>query len=435
MGSGRDRDLSLNGMNYKRTVLKNGLRIVTIPMKENPTATVLVLVEAGSKYENKDNNGLSHFLEHVCFKGTVKRPTSADITKELDGIGAHYNAFTSQEYTGYYAKADYKNLDKILDVVSDLYLNPTFPEKEIEKEKGVIIEEINMYADLPQAVVQEEFAKLLYGDVPAGWSIAGPKENILKMRRTDFIDYRNKHYVASATTVVVAGRFDEKTITRKLSKAFAEVGKWKKESKKKVVEVQKKPEISIFYKETDQTHIVLGVRTFDTYSKYNPTLKVIQGVLSGGMSSRLFQKMRDEMGICYYVRGEADGLTDHGTFTVSAGVDSSRVKDAILAILEEFKKIKTEKVGEEELNKVKQYIIGSLRLGLESSDDIAGFFGGQEILKKSLRGAEDIIKEIKAVKAEDIQFIAGKIFKDEVLNLSIVGKFKEKEEFINILKL
>lgn len=421
-------------MNYKRKVLKNGLRIITVPMRENPTATVLVLVEAGSKYENKENNGLSHFLEHVCFKGTVKRPTAADITKELDGIGAHYNAFTSQEYTGYYAKADYKNLDKILDVVSDLYLNPTFPEKEIEKEKGVIIEEINMYKDLPQAVVQEEFAKLLYGDVPAGWTIAGPKENILKMRRTDFIDYRNKHYVASATTVVVAGRFDDKTISKKISKAFADIGKWKKGEKKKVVESQKEPQVSLYYKDTDQTHIVIGVRTFDTYSKYNSTLKVIQGILSGGMSSRLFQKMRDEMGICYYVRGEADGLTDHGTFAVSAGVDSKRVKDAIIAILEEFKKIKTEKVGEDELNKVKQYLIGSLRLGLESSDDIAGFFGGQEILKKPIKNIEDIIKEIKAVKAEDIKYLADKIFRNDVLNLSIVGKFKEKQDFLSILK-
>ncbi|MFA6430680.1 MAG: pitrilysin family protein [Candidatus Paceibacterota bacterium] len=421
-------------MNYKRKVLKNGLRIITVPMRENPTATVLVLVEAGSKYENKENNGLSHFLEHMCFKGTVKRPSSATITKELDGIGAHYNAFTSQEFTGYFAKADYKNLDKILDVVSDMYLNPVFDEKEIEKEKGVIIEEINMYKDLPQATVQEEFAKLLYGDVPAGWTIAGPKENILKMRRTDFIDYRNKHYVASATTVIVAGKFDDKTITKKISKAFADIGKWKKGEKKKVVESQKEPQASLYYKDTDQTHMVIGVRAFDTYSKYNSVLNIIQGILSGGLSSRLFQKMRDEMGICYYVRAEKDASTDHGNFSVSAGVDSKRVKDAITAIIDEFKKLKTELVGEEELNKVKQYLIGSMRLGLESSDDIAGFFGHQEILRKPIKNTEDIIKEIKAVKAEDIKYLAEKIFRNESLNLSIVGKFKEKQEFINILK-
>jgi len=421
-------------MNYKKKKLKNGLRIITIPMRENPTATVMILVEAGSKYENKDNNGISHFLEHMCFKGTAKRPTAADISKELDGIGSHYNAFTSQEYTGYYAKADYKNLDKILDVVSDLYLNPVFPEKEIEKEKGVIIEEINMYLDLPKAVVQDGFLKLLYGNQPAGWTIAGPKENILKTRRVDFIDYRNRHYVASATTVVVAGRFSEKDISKKLSKAFKNVGTWKKEEKKKVTESQKDPQISLIYKDTDQTHIILGVRTFDTYNKYNPIIRVLSAVLSGGMSSRLFQKMRDELGICYYVHAENDALTDHGVFAVSAGLDSHRIKEGITAIINELRKMKTELVGIDELKKVKQCLIGNLHLGLESSDDIANFYGFQEVLKKDLKKPEDIIKEINSVTAEEIKFIAERIFKNEGLNLAIVGKFKEDKEFKDILK-
>lgn len=403
-------------------------------MKENPTATVLVLVEAGSKYENKENNGISHFLEHMCFKGTLKRPTAAHISKELDGIGSHYNAFTSQEYTGYYAKADYKNVDKILDVVSDIYLNPVFPEKEMEREKGVIVEEINMINDVPQHKVQYEFLKLLYGDQPAGWSIAGPKENILKMRRADFIDYRNKHYVAKATTVIVAGRFNEKDIVKKISLAFKSVGKWKKEDKKKVVESQKIPQVSIFYKDTDQTHIVLGVRTFDTYNKLNPIIRILTAVLSGGMSSRLFQKMREDLGICYYVNAENDTLTDHGVFAVAAGLDSKRMKEGITAILAELKKLKTELVGQEELDKVKQCLIGRLNLGLESSDDIADFYGFQEILRKDLKKPEDIIKEIKAVKAEEIRYVAEKIFKDDLLNLSIVGKFKESKEFQDILK-
>ncbi len=157
-------------MKFNKKVLKNGLRILTVPMKDNPTVTVLVLVEAGSKYEQKDNNGISHFLEHMCFKGTNKRPSAMEITKELDGIGAQYNAFTSFEHTGYYAKADYKNFDKILDIVSDMYLNPTLPEKEIEKEKGVIIEEANMYEDLPQRKVWDVFFEMLYGDQPVGWT-------------------------------------------------------------------------------------------------------------------------------------------------------------------------------------------------------------------------------------------------------------------------
>jgi len=421
-------------MNYTKKKLKNGMRIITVPMKENPTTTVLVLVETGSKYENKENNGISHFLEHMCFKGTSKRPTAFDITRELDTIGAQYNAFTSQEYTGYYAKSDYKNLDLILDVVSDLYLNPIFPEKEIEKEKGVIVEEINMYLDSPKSIVAEEFNRLLYGDHPAGWSVAGTKENVQRVQRTDFIDYRNKHYVASATTVVVAGKISEKDIFKKVTKAFKDIGVWKKEGKEKVVETQKTPQVLVHYKDTDQTHIVLGVRSFNIYNKYNTIIRVMNSVLSGGMSARLFQKMRDEMGICYYINSHNDKSTDHGVFEVSAGVDSKRVKEAVVAILEELNNLKKTLVKSEELNKAKQHLIGNLHLGLESSDSLAEFYGGQEVMREVIKKPEDIVKEIKAVTAEEIKFVAERIFKDEGLNLAIVGKFKDSKEFQDILK-
>jgi predicted Zn-dependent peptidase len=420
-------------MNYTKKKLKNGMRIITIPMKENPTTTVLVLVETGSKYENKENNGISHFLEHMCFKGTAKRPTAFDITKELDTIGAQYNAFTGQEYTGYYAKSDYKDIDTILDVVSDMYLNPIFPEKEIEKEKGVIIEEINMYQDLPRSIASEEFIKLLYGNHPAGWCIAGTKENVQKINRTDFIDYRSKHYVASATTVVVAGKMNEKEVVKKVLKAFKDIGIWKKEGKEKVLENQKAPQSIVHYKDTDQTHLILGVRSFNTYNKYNPIIMVMDAVLSGGLSSRLYQKLRDEMGICYYVGSDNSEYTDHGFFSVASGVDSKRVKEAIIAILAEMKKIKTELIGSVELNKAKQHLIGSLNLGLESSNSLAMYYGGQEVLRKVIKKPEDIIKEIKAVTADEIKFVAERIFKDEGLNLAIVGKFKDDKEFKEVL--
>jgi predicted Zn-dependent peptidase len=421
-------------MKFTKKVLKNGLRILTVPMKDNPTVTVLVLVEAGSKYERRENNGISHFLEHMCFKGTDKRPSALEITKELDGIGAHYNAFTGQEHTGYYAKADYKNFDKILDVVSDMYLNPMLPEKEIEKEKGVIIEELNMYEDLPDRKVWDVFSSLLYGDVPAGWTIVGPKENIKIMRRADFIDYRMRHYVSEATTIIVAGKINENDVMKKVTQAFKGISNRKKEDKRKVIESQNAPQISIFYKETDQTHIVIGSRTFNAYNKYNPIIRVMGAVLSGGMSSRLFQRMRDQLGICYYVRAGNDVFTDHGVFAVSAGVDSTRLKEGIKAILEELKRIATETINPEELKKVKQYLIGSLHLGLESSDSVADFYGGQEIIHKDLKNPEDIVKEINAVTAEDVKFMAERIFKNETLNMAIVGKFKDEKEFENVLK-
>lgn len=421
-------------MKFNKTILKNGLRVITVPMKDNPTVTVLVMVEAGSKYETKEINGLSHFLEHMCFKGTEKRPKAIDINGELDSVGAQYNAFTSQEYTGYYAKADFKHLGMLLDVVSDMYLNPVFNEREIEKEKGVIIEEINMYEDLPHRKVQEIFTRLLYGDQPAGWDIAGTKENIKNMKRGDFLDYRKNHYVASATTVVVAGKFDEKKTLNSLKKIWGDISSGKKKNKIKTKESQNKPEVFIQNKDTDQAYMVLGVRSFDTYNKNNPALRMLTTVLSGGMSSRLFQKLRDEMGVCYYVRAENDTSTDHGVFQVSAGLDNKRVKEGIEAIMEELRRLKTETVSENELNKVKQQIQGNLYLGLETSESFAEYCGYQEVLNKPIKTPEQIITETEAVTAEDIKKIANKIFQDKNLNLAIIGRFKDKKEFLSILK-
>jgi len=421
-------------MMYKKTILDNSMRVITVPMKDNPTVTVLVMVEAGSKFENKEINGLSHFLEHMCFKGTTKRPGMTDIALELDGVGSHYNAFTSQEMTGYYAKADYRHLDKILDVVSDLYLNPLFPEKEIEKEKGVIVEEINMYEDLPQRKVWDIFGELLYGDQPAGWSVAGTKENVKKMTKKDFVDYRNKFYVSGATTIVVAGNFDEQKTLEDVNKIFGGIKKEKKGSKIKTIEEQIKPAIKIHMKDTDQTHLVLGVRTFDVFDKRGKILQVLTGVLSGGMSARLFKKMRDEMGICYYVRATDEGASDCGTLAVSAGVDNKRVKEAISALLGELKRLKTEIVSPEELNKVKQYLSGSMYLSLESSDSLAEFFGGQEIMNRPIKTADEVRQEIESVTAEDVQKLAQEIFVDKGLNLALIGRFADTKEFEDLLK-
>ena len=421
-------------MNYKRKVLKNGLRIVKVPMKDNPTVTVLVLVEAGSKYETKNINGLSHFLEHMCFKGTEKRPRASDLSTELDSIGSHYNAFTSQEYTGYYAKAEARHLDKVLDVVSDMYLHPVFDEKEIEKEKGVVIEEINMYEDLPQRKVVELFIDLLYGDQPAGWSIAGTKDNIKKITRKNFINYRRKNYLPQATTLVVSGNFDEKNIDKKIVEAFKNMPEGKKQTKLKVKEVQTEPKVVIFNKETDQSHIMLGVRTFDTYNKKRPVLAVLASILGAGMSSRLFRKLRGEMGVCYYVHTSDDLSTDHGILAVSAGLDNSRVKIATEAILNEFRKLCAELVSPEELTKVKNQMTGSFILGLESSDSIAEYYGFQEIFHKDIKNPEAAKKEILAVTAEDIRKLAREIFKNEKLNLAMVGKGK-KEDFSEWFRL
>jgi predicted Zn-dependent peptidase len=422
-------------MKFTKKILKNGLRLITVPMRDNPTVTMLVMVEAGSKYETKKINGLSHFLEHMCFKGTEKRPKASDISRELDSIGAQYNAFTGQEYTGYYAKADARHLDKVLDVVSDMYLHPVFKEEEIEKEKGVICEEINMYEDQPMRDVQNLWMKLLYGDQPAGWDIAGTKEIVRSLKRNDFVSYRKAHYVPSATTVIVAGGVSEEKVQKAIEDKFGVTEHGKKSGKIKTKDSQAKPKIMVKFKETDQTHLVLGVRSFDIYNKINSKLRLLTGVLSGGMSSRLFHKLRDEMGVCYYVRAENDPYTDHGAFQISAGVDNKRVKEVIVAVIEELKRLKNELVSAEELRKVKDYLIGNLFLSLESSDSLAEYYGFQEVLRKPLKKPEEIVAEIEKVTAEDIQEVAKKIFVTKHLNLALIGRFKDTKEFAKLLKL
>ncbi|MCX6755075.1 MAG: pitrilysin family protein [Candidatus Nomurabacteria bacterium] len=422
-------------MKAKKTILKNGLRVITIPMKESPTVTALVLVGTGSKYETKEINGLSHFLEHMCFKGTLKRPTARDISTELDTMGAQYNAFTGQEYTGYYAKSDAKHFKKIFDVVSDVYLNSTFPEAEMEKEKGVIIEEINMYEDLPMRHVQDMIMELLYGDQPAGWNIAGPIENIKKMKRDDFVKYKKEQYVPKATTVVIAGGVSEKDMMIEVKKTFAHLKNDKKSGKLKTIEKQNKPVAKIKHKATDQTHFVLAFRALNVFDKKSAIASVMSGVLGAGMSSRLFHKLREEMGVCYYVRANTDPYTDHGVFQISSGVDNKRVKEVISAILVECEKLKNELVPEKELAKVKEMFTAGMKMGLEATDDVANFYGGQEIMVKKIESPEDKAKKIKAVTSKQIQAMAKQIFQNNKLNLALIGPFNDQKEFLPILKI
>jgi predicted Zn-dependent peptidase len=420
-------------MKHTKTKLKNGLRVITVPMKDNPTVTVLVVVETGSKYETKEKNGISHFLEHMCFKGTERRPSAHAISAELDGLGSQYNAFTSQEYTGYYAKSDAKHFKQIFDVVSDIYLNSTFPEAEMQKEKGVIVEEINMYEDMPHRHVQDLFTKLLYGDQPAGWNIAGTRENVRAMTREDFVEYKAAHYVPKATTVIVSGKVKEKDVQKEVERVFGALKNNKKSDKLAVIEKQTKPAVLVQFKKTDQTHLVLGVRTFDTYDKRSPVLSVLSTILGGGMSSRLFIKLREELGVAYYVRANQDASTDHGFFEISAGVSNDRVEEVLREILQECARLVKEPVSAEELAKAKEYIVGNMKLELESSDAWANFFGGQEVMRKKIQTPEDIEAKIRKVSIKDIQTLAQEMFVTNKLNLVMIGPYEDSAPFLPLL--
>ncbi|MCK4386710.1 MAG: insulinase family protein [Candidatus Pacebacteria bacterium] len=422
-------------MKFKKKILKNGLRIISAPLRGNKTVTVLALVEAGADYENKKNNGLSHFLEHLCFKGTKRRPQAVDISLELDKLGAHYNAFTGYELTGYYAKAYSKHQSKILDIISDLYLNPIFDAREIKKEKGVIIEEINMHADLPMRQIHDVLLKLLYGEQAAGRQISGPKKNVRKFVRNDFINYRKNRYTAKNTIIIIAGGFNEKKMLAEIREKFKNINTDRSPKKLKTAERQTKPRLTVKYKKSDQTHLILGARAFPILNKDALAASLLASVLGAGMSSRLFQKLRDEMGVCYYVSASNDTSTDRGFLGVSAGVNNERLEEVVQVLLEEFKKLKTDLVSEEELRKVKNCVIGNLYLNLESSDSIAEYFGIQELLKKEILTPQEKVEKIKAITAEDIKRVANKIFKNEKLNLAIIGPVKNKKTLQKILKL
>lgn len=414
-------------MKIHKKKLSNGLTMIAIPMKDSPTVTVLTMVSTGSEYEREKESGISHFLEHMCFKGTTKRPRSIDMSLELDTMGAQNNAFTSFEYTGYYAKAHPKHTEKLIDIISDLYLNPTFPVAELEKEKGVIIEEMNMYADLPQRKVHEVFDELLYGNTPAGRSILGAKEVIKGATQKDFIKYRAQHYVSKATTVIVSGAISETDVFSQISKAFKDIKNTPKRKKEKVRTPVKGPRIALQHKATDQTHMVIGFPTFKVTDKRNTTLSVLNTILGEGMSSRLFQKLREDMGVCYYARSGSSEATDHGEFMVSAGIDPNRVPEVITAILEEFTKLKTVLVTPQELAKAKEYYAGNMAMALESSDAVAHFVGDQALNHKKIQTPEVIEKKLRAVTAKQIQALAQEIFTSEKLYLAIVGNIKDEK--------
>lgn len=422
-------------MNFTKTVLDNGLRIVTAPQKDNPAVTVLVLVETGSKYETADINGISHFLEHMCFKGTEKRPKTIDIATELDSIGAQFNAFTSFEYTGYYAKVDKKHFDKALDVVSDIYLNQIFDEKEIDKERGVIIEEINMYEDEPRRRVQEIFTTVLYGDQPAGWDIGGRKEVIRDLRREQFLQYRKDHYLASATTVIVAGAIESESATEMVKRYFEKISVGPKKDKLAVKESQSKPTFLVKGKQTDQTHFVLGVRSYNLFDERHYITDVLADILGGGMSSRLFRVVREEMGAAYYVRAESDEMTDHGFLVAAAGVHNEKLFPVLSAILKEFETVKNENVSEAELQKTKDHIVGQLMLSLETSDELASFYGMQEALSKKVISPDEVADKIRKVTADEIREVANDIFVNEKLNMAVIGPVGDEKGLEELLKI
>jgi predicted Zn-dependent peptidase len=423
-------------MKYKKKTLSNGLRIILVPIPSALTVMVEVAVGTGSEYEKPVEAGISHFLEHMCFKGTTNRPSSFIIAREMDEIGAIHNAATGSEYTSYYSKADARHAGKILDIIADSYLNSTFPAEEIEKEKGVVIEEIHMYEDDPQSKVWDVLRTLMYGDQAAGRPVLGYEPTVKAMSRSSLIAYRKRHYVPENTVVIVSGNFDEASVLQAIRASLGKLpAGGKAPAKFKVKAKQTSPAVAIEHRPTDQTHFVMSFRGIPrSHALYWPA-RMLQTVLSGGLSSRIWYKMREELGICYYASAYDSNAADYGEFGVSAGVGNGRLEEAITEILAELRKIKTELVPDAELSKAMDYRTGKMYLGLETSDAWGDFYGFQELIWNRIQTPEEMLKEMKQVTAEDIRRAANLIFDERTLNLAVVGPHKDKKKLLKLLRV
>ncbi|MDP3995686.1 MAG: pitrilysin family protein [bacterium] len=420
---------------FRKISLKNGLRIIVVPQRNSQTVTALTLVGTGSKYETKDTSGISHFLEHMYFKGTEKKPTPLAISETMDRLGGVFNAFTSEEYTGYYAKVAFSQFETALEWVSDIYLNSLLPPKEVEKERRIIAEEINMRLDTPMLYTGELWRSLLYGDQPAGWDIAGTKESVSKISRKQLASYMESQYVANNTVVCLSGRISLSRAVDSVRKYFFKIRTSESRAKVSLLERQEKPASLIHFKKTDQTHLVLGVRTFyDALHPQRYAAELLATILGGMMSSRLFSEIRERLGLAYYIKTSLEADTDTGYLVTMAGVDNSRVEKAVKGILGEYKKMSAAKVPASELKKAKDNIKGNLAISLEPSDAKAFFYAGQELLEKKIMTPEEIFKKIDKVSASDILKVAKDIFRNNRLNLALIGPFKDQGKFQKLLR-
>jgi predicted Zn-dependent peptidase len=418
---------------YRRSVLDNGLKFIIAPIQGTKTVTVLVMFGTGAKYESLSVSGLSHFLEHMFFKGTKKRPNAQKISSDLDALGCEYNAFTAKEYTGYWIKVDNSKIAPALDILSDMLLNSEFSSTEINKERGVIVEEINMYHENPMMYIEDVFEACLYGDTPAGREIAGTKANIQAFKRQNFMNYFTSQYGANSAVLCLAGNIDEKT-ERLAARYFGKMAKSPFKDKLRTPDAQKVPAVRMHYKQGDQAMISLGVRAYDTYHEDKIILKLMAVILGGSMSSRMFTEVREKRGLAYSVHTTTENYTDTGYLTTQAGIPVGKEDQAIKVILSEYKKIRTTLVGLPELKRAKDLVKGRTIIGFEASDSVANWYAQKAVLKENLMTPEEYFAKIDKVKAEDIRRVAKDIFRNDKLNLAIIGPFQDEAEFEKIVK-
>ena len=416
---------------FERHTLANGLRVLTAPVPQAQSVSCFVMLAAGSRYETAETNGIAHFAEHMFFKGTDRRPTARDIAGEIDAIGGEFNAFTGKEYTGYYVRCAADTRDVALDVLVDMLRRSKFDPEEIEREKGVIVEEMNMYFDTPRDFIGGVYENLLYGDQPLGWDIIGRKETVRGATRETFLDYVDRWYRPSRMVVGVGGKLGDGLLPR-LEELLGDVEPRETGEPTPVRIPENGARVRVHTKPSDQAHLVLGVRSRPLRDPDRYVLQLLSTVLGGGMSSRLFTEVRERRGLAYYVFGTNHSYTDTGSLYAQSGVDINRIDDAISTIVEQFRLLASEPVPADELEKARNFAKGRFVLQLESPHGQIMFGLRREVLEGEATEPTEVLAALDAVTAEDVQRVAREVLADG-FRLAVIGPFEDAERFEQLL--
>ncbi len=415
---------------FEKYKLKNGANIILVPLKDTKSLTTLILYPVGSRYEPEKLSGVSHYIEHLMFKGTKKRKSSKVLTREIDRLGAEYNAYTGKEYTGYYIKTDQKFSKISIDLLSDMLFESVFDAKEMEREKGPIIEELKMYRDNPLINIDNVFEDLLFAGCPLGRDIGGTDQHVSSYIRKEVLQYRDRHYSPDNMTIVLAGAIGEKT------RSLVEEYFGQKKSKKKPARAfkphcfgssAKTKRISVQKKKTDQAQIMLGFPGFEYGRKENPIVSVMNTILGGSMSSRLFTQIRERHGLAYMVSSGAENFRDTGYVYVRAGLDAKNINKALDLIKKEIKKLIDKGVTARELRDAKTHIRGAITLSMENSSSQATWYARQSLFSKKIKTPEEKLQEIEKVTQEQVMKMAKRLYKDSQMRIAIIGDVEQKD--------
>lgn len=412
-------------------VLKNNLRVLLVPRNDLQSVLLNLWVKTGSRFEEDKKAGLSHFLEHMVFKGSKKRPSAKAISESIDSIGAEANAATSKEWTNFYIKSRSDVIEKSIDILSDIVLYPLLKKEEIEKEKGVILEEIAMYEDTPMIKIYDIFENITFAGSPLARDIAGTKETVSSLKREDFLAYRKNYYYPENMLLTVVGNFKEEKILRLIKRYFGELEGTGKEPLSAWDNFgQKKPNVFLKSKKTDQAHLIVGFRGAEFGHKDRYAETVLSSILGGGMSSRMFIEVREKRGLAYAVKVGVDHGQDTGSFLTYAGVQTTKIKEAINVILDQYFGLRDKKykINESEFKKAKEYLKGHFALSLENTHTVCDFFSLDELYLGKIRKIESVFEEIDSVSQDDVYRVADNFFQENRLNVAVIGPYENKEE-------